>query len=58
MSKFTLINENVNSKLTYEFKEDTLYDVLGEIECWLRGCGYYFEGTLGIVEQDSERDIV
>ena len=60
MPKFTLIAEHEdNKKITYEFHEDYLPDVLLQMEMFLRGTGYFFDGTLDFVNNeysDAEPD--
>ena len=56
MSKFTFICEEgygVPAKRTVEFEADSLSDVLAEVEMFLRGSGFYFHGTLDIVDEDD-----
>ena len=56
MPKFTLecLTEGdvygAERKNTVTFSEEGLYEVLGELQDFLRGCGYYFEGELMIVD--------
>ena len=64
--KFTLIAEtgnrlvmkpgeltmNTRRSTTREFECDSLPEVLEEIEIFLRGCGYHFDGTLDIIKED------
>ena len=38
---------------TREFECDSLPEVLEEIEIFLRGCGYHFDGTLDIIKEDD-----
>lgn len=58
MAKFTLIAEHIDengevyAKVTHEFTEEYLYDVIPHIQEFLRGTGYYFQGDLGIGEVD------
>ena len=54
MSKFTFICEEVfgvPAKRTVEFDAVSLDDVLAEVEMFLRGSGFYFNGTLDIVDE-------
>ena len=56
MSKFTFICEEgygVPAKRTVEFEAASLSDVLAEVEMFLRGSGFYFHGTLDIVNEDD-----
>lgn len=38
---------------TREFDCDYLPEVLEEIEIFLKGCGYHFDGTLDIIKEDD-----
>ena len=53
--KFTLISEHEHGgpKITYEFEEDFLDDVVSNMEQFLKGTGFIF-GSLDVVQQDSE----
>jgi len=66
MSKFTFICDNSydllggDSRLnvtTKEFEGETLTDVLEEFESFLRGCGYFFNGQLDVVENEYDEGI-
>jgi hypothetical protein len=49
--KFTLICEHDSGpKITYEFKNIMLADTLDNIQNFLKGCGFVFDGMLEIVE--------
>lgn len=57
MPKFTLIAEHIDedtgecySKVTHEFNQETLDEVVMSLQEFLRGVGYYFEGDLGLGE--------
>lgn len=60
MSKFTFIcqedsipfSDAVSSKRTTEFDADSLHQILEEFEQFLRGCGFYFEGQLDIINEN------
>lgn len=59
MTKFTLIAEHINeytgecyNKVTHEFSNETLDDVVMSMQEFLRGVGYYFEGELAIYKLD------
>lgn len=62
MSKYTFICEEestsystaIESKKTVEFRADSLNDVLEQFESFLRGSGFYFKGTLDIVDYEFE----
>ena len=51
LMKYTLIAEDEfgGSKTTREFQADFLPDVLSEVELFLRGAGFFFEGNLDFV---------
>ena len=62
MSKFTFIcqeepmpwsNGGITSKKTVEFNGETISDIVGEFEMFLRGCGFHFEGHLELVDYDA-----
>ena len=56
MSKFTFICEEVfgvPAKRTVEFDAVSLNDILSEVEMFLRGSGFYFHGTLDIVDGEE-----
>jgi hypothetical protein len=62
MTKYTLIAEhtdlytgNTISKSTHEFEVDGLMDVVENVELFLKGAGFVFDGFLDIVppEEDS-----
>ena len=49
--KFTLICEHGDGpKITYEFKNIMLADTLDNLQNFLKGCGFVFDGMLEIVE--------
>lgn len=61
MPKFTLIAEHTNlytnkveSKVTYEFEADGISDVLYNTDLFLRGVGYFPNGTLEYVSDEYE----
>lgn len=58
MPKFTLICDHSNmldtDVRTHTFKSEYLPDVLEHIEYFLKGAGYYFDGTLDFVSDNSE----
>ena len=61
MSKFTFIcqeeslpfSDVVSSKRTVEFNADSLNQIVSEVEHFLRGCGFFFEGQLDFVNDDE-----
>lgn len=54
MPKFTLIAEHEDgTKITSEFTNDYLYDVLENVDLFLRGTGFFFQGRLNIESEDS-----
>jgi hypothetical protein len=56
MSKFILTSIQEEVLTTKEFESDYLYDVLERFEEFLRGCGYYFEGQLDIVNDQQKEE--
>jgi len=58
--KFTLICERKEDTLfkqkaaknTLEFEAETLPETLEEIERFLRGCGYHFDGVVDITKDE------
>lgn len=56
-------DETLDSKVTMEFDKEFLPDVLEQFEQFLRGCGYYFDGRLELVEdepveQEFDQDVM
>ena len=56
LMKYTLIAEDEygGSKTTREFEADYLPDVLTEVELFLKGVGFVFDGTLDFVNDFEE----
>jgi hypothetical protein len=52
--KYTLTCQEGNFKNTVEFTEDFLPSVLENMQLFLRGCGFYFDGTLDIINEETE----
>jgi hypothetical protein len=52
MPKFTLICDHGNEKTTVEFEKEYLPEVLENLEMFLRGAGYHFNGTLDFVDDE------
>ena len=54
--KYTLIAEDTwdGSKTTREFEVDALPEVLSEVELFLRGAGFFFDGNLDFVNDFEE----
>ena len=54
--KYTLIAEDTwdGSKTTREFEVDALPEVLSEVELFLRGAGFFFDGNLDFVNDFDE----
>ena len=60
MPKFTFIAEHTNlytgltiSKSTHEFEADGLMDVVENMELFLKGAGFVFDGYLDIVPEED-----
>ena len=54
MSDFTFTCTQGSVTRTVEFTEEYLPHVLEEIELFLKGCGYVFDGVLDIVNEESQ----
>jgi hypothetical protein len=52
--KYTLTCEQGSFKNTTEFEEDFLPSVLENMQLFLKGCGFYFDGTLDIINEETE----
>ena len=52
--KYTLTCEQGTFKTTTEFEEDFLPSVLENMQLFLKGCGFYFDGTLDIINEETE----
>jgi hypothetical protein len=54
--KFTLLCEHDDgTKITYEFNNIMLSDTLDNMQNFLKGCGFVFDGVLDIVNEDGEQ---
>lgn len=48
------INKDSNlSKVTYESNREYLYDIIEDFEDFLRGCGFYIDGKLEVVDKED-----
>ena len=57
MPKFTLISEHDDSsRTTVEFERDFLPDVLMQMDMFLRGTGFVYDGSLSIEEWEDYSD--
>ena len=62
MARYTFICEHtdifdedrVTSKLTSEFRADDFNSVLEEVEMFLKGSGFHFDGVLDVVKPEEE----
>lgn len=46
-------NEFDIAEITFEIDDDpSLQDILSEMECFLKACGFSFDGSLDIVEEE------
>lgn len=54
--KYTLTSKDEFSgtTTTHEFTHDYIHEVLSEIELFLRGAGFYFDGHLDFVEENLD----
>lgn len=54
-SKYIFTNETGDSKVTHEFSEIELTEVVARFEEFLKGCGFQFDGyTLDFVSKEQE----
>ena len=57
MPKFTLVashvdeQDNEEARVTLEFQAEQLEDVVGYMQDFLRGVGYYFDGELVVLDK-------
>ena len=57
MPKFTLISEHDDSsRTTVEFERDFLPDVIMQMDMFLRGTGFVYDGSLSIEEWEDYSD--
>ena len=52
--KYTLTCEQGSFKNTVQFEEDFLPSVLENMQLFLKGCGFHFDGTLDIINEETE----
>jgi len=55
MGKYILSEENDGVVTKKEFDSDYLYDVIDRFEEFLRGCGFFFDGRLEIVNDKPDQ---
>ena len=59
MPKFSFVCEHENfcgeseSRVTFQFEKESLFDVIEEFERFLKGAGFVFEGQLDFVKEDE-----
>lgn len=53
---FTFQYANGTKRIYHTVQENLLSDILMEFEEFLRGCGFYFEGSLDIVKEKTNED--
>jgi hypothetical protein len=60
MSRFYFIHEEQEPYTRVSVETDcvTLEEVLREMECFLRGVGYHFDGKLEIVDWEPPRSVI
>jgi hypothetical protein len=54
--EFTGDETNIASKHTTEFRADDLNSVLEEVEMFLKGSGFHFDGVIDVVKPEEERN--
>ena len=52
--KYTLTCQEGDFKNTLEFNEDFLPSVLEHMQLFLKGCGFHFDGTLDIINEETD----
>jgi len=52
--KYTLTCTDGNFTNTVEFEQDFLLHVLENMQLFLKGCGFIFDGTLDIINEETE----
>lgn len=58
MPKFTLTAEwDDEVKVTHELNLETLDDVVMQLDQFLRGCGYFYNGELGILYDKEDATV-
>ena len=56
MTKYTLIMKDDGYKNRLEFESDDLGDVVANMEIFLKGCGFIFDGALDIHTGDVQKN--
>ena len=59
MSKIQFIKTSAEdqSSVAFEMSGDSTYDqVIETFECFLRGCGYVFDGHIEMIEDEVKQD--
>ena len=46
--------ETIESRIVHEFEDGGLDNIIANFECFLRGCGFGFSGSLEIVEPNED----
>ena len=54
-TKVTVENGRIISSTEKEFDATFLDDVIMNFQEFLRGCGYYFDGEIGIISEKEEQ---
>ena len=49
----SLTDRRPGTKINMEFEGETLDDILEEFSMFLRGCGFFIDGTLDVVPHDE-----
>lgn len=56
-SKFKFVHEYGDKLITHEFEKTDLGEILEEFESFLKGCGFFFKGSIDIlVAEETEED--
>jgi hypothetical protein len=56
MAKYKLVMKELDFKNTLEFKADGLEDVIANIEIFLKGNGFFFDGALDIHDGEVQKN--
>lgn len=57
MQETNLQNELVGNKLTSEFNADTIDEILEKFQYFLKGSGFFFDGTLRIDDEEESMEL-
>jgi hypothetical protein len=58
MTKYKLVMEDDGYKNTLKFDSDDLSDVIANMEIFLKGCGFIFDGVLDIHTGEVQKNVM